>query len=65
MDDRTVLVRIKGKVQGVGYRAWCIEAAQAFDLSGWVRNRIDGTVEAAFSGPSDAVRLMLDQVTDP
>jgi acylphosphatase len=52
-------VRISGKVQGVWYRAWTVEQAEARDLDGWVRNRQDGTVEALFVGPADKVDDMI------
>jgi len=52
-------VRIKGRVQGVGYRAWTAREAQSRGLDGWVRNRRDGTVEALFAGDADAVRHMV------
>lgn len=58
-DVRTVRVRIAGRVQGVGYRYWTERVAGELGLSGWVRNRRDGTVEALFSGPPDAVAEML------
>ncbi|MGE4221497.1 MAG: acylphosphatase [Alphaproteobacteria bacterium] len=51
---------IHGRVQGVGYRDWTRRRAEAADLSGWVRNRREGTVEAVFAGAEDAVRTMLD-----
>ena len=44
-------VTIRGRVQGVGYRAWVEHQATAHDLEGWVRNRRDGSVEALFAGP--------------
>jgi len=50
---RRVLVR--GRVQGVGFRAFVEYAASARALEGWVRNRRDGSVEAVFAGPSAAV----------
>lgn len=53
-------VAIRGRVQGVGYRAWTIGRAQALGLLGWVRNRRDGSVEAVFKGHEDKVVLMLD-----
>ncbi len=56
---RTVHVRIEGRVQAVGFRAWVEDEARALHLDGWVRNRRDGTVEAVFGGHSDAVAEML------
>jgi acylphosphatase len=50
---------IRGRVQGVWYRGWTVERAGRLGLSGWVRNRSNGTVEAVFAGPADAVEEML------
>lgn len=50
---------ISGRVQGVWYRAWTLKEASKLGLSGWVRNRTDGTVEALFSGPAPTVDAML------
>jgi acylphosphatase len=52
-------VTIKGRVQGVGYRAWVEHRARAHALEGWVRNRRDGSVEALFGGPAEAVADMV------
>ncbi len=52
-------VTIRGRVQGVGYRAWTADVARRKGLAGWVRNRRDGTVEAVFSGPEEVVAEML------
>lgn len=51
---------IKGRVQGVGYRAWTLRRAQELGLLGWVRNRRDGSVEAVFKGDEDKVVQMLE-----
>lgn len=59
-DPLTVHVQIEGRVQGVGYRAWCADEAQLRELSGWVRNLKGGAVEAVISGPADTVVDMLD-----
>jgi acylphosphatase len=50
MNKITVRVRITGRVQGVCYRSWTVEYATSLGLSGWVRNRIDGSVEAILYG---------------
>ena len=47
------LIVIRGRVQGVGYRAWTEYTALERGLQGWVRNRADGSVEALFVGPVD------------
>lgn len=56
---RTVHVHIEGRVQGVGFRAWTQSMARDLKLTGWVRNRHDGAVEAVFQGAPDAVSKML------
>ena len=58
-DNRSVLVRISGRVQGVGFRDWTQRKAAALGLSGWVRNLAGGEVEALFSGSADTVDAML------
>jgi acylphosphatase len=52
-------VTIRGRVQGVGYRAWVAHTAEGLGLEGWVRNRRDGSVEAVFAGPADVVTEMV------
>ena len=56
---RTVRVRIEGRVQGVGYRAWVESTARTMALTGWVRNRRDRTVEITLQGPANQVDEML------
>lgn len=59
-------VHISGRVQGVGYRAWLQKKAQASGLSGWVRNRLDGSVEALLIGAkSDVEHVISDAQTGP
>ncbi|MEZ5667011.1 MAG: acylphosphatase [Alphaproteobacteria bacterium] len=61
MTDRQAwLLRIAGRVQGVGFRAWIVREAVRRELDGWVRNRRDGTVEALFAGPAAAVAAMIE-----
>lgn len=57
---KSVIVRIEGRVQGVWYRGWTVDEATRRNLQGWVRNRADGSVEAQFAGPKDAVDAMLE-----
>ncbi len=59
MADKRIQVIIRGRVQGVGFRASCQHAAVALGLTGWVRNRWDGAVEALFEGPEAKVDAML------
>ena len=58
MERKIVRVTIKGRVQGVGFRAWTEMEASARGISGWVRNRFNGDVEAVFAGPADAVEAL-------
>jgi acylphosphatase len=52
-------LRISGRVQGVGYRYALRREALANDVTGWVRNRRDGTVEAVLQGAPAAVDAVL------
>lgn len=54
-------VVIRGRVQGVGYRQWTAFEAGRAGLSGFVRNRIDGSVEALFAGSTEEVAAMIDR----
>lgn len=57
-------VVIAGRVQGVGFRFWVEMEAVSRGLSGWVRNRRDGSVEAVFWGEEAAVGAMLEACRD-
>lgn len=60
-EETAARVVVRGKVQQVGYRMWTVAKAREMDLRGWVRNRADGTVEALFIGPPDAVDAMAEK----
>lgn len=51
-------LRITGRVQGVGYRYALRDEAERGGLTGWVRNRFDGSVEALVQGPAEAVAVL-------
>ena len=51
---------IEGRVQGVCFRMATQKTAQRIGVTGWVRNKSDGTVEAVFEGDQDAVESVLD-----
>lgn len=57
---KTTHVIVEGRVQGVFYRDYTHRQALQFNLSGWVRNKRDGTVEAIFMGAENNVQSMLD-----
>ncbi|MCH8556356.1 MAG: acylphosphatase [Balneolia bacterium] len=53
-------VKISGRVQGVGFRYFVYRHALKNDITGWVRNREDGSVEARFEGPKEKVEDIID-----
>ena len=56
----TWLARVRGRVQGVGYRESCVDAAISLNVTGWVRNRADGSVEAMLQGAPAQLAAMRD-----
>ena len=60
MPERVVHVVIAGLVQGVGFRRSLCQEAAHLGLTGWVRNRADGTVEALAWGDARAVARLLE-----
>lgn len=60
MDDKTCArVIISGRVQGVFFRMTTKKTADRLGITGWVKNRADGTVEALFQGDTESVDHML------
>jgi len=65
MTETGVIVRnvlVEGHVQGVGYREFIRRAALRLNVSGWVRNRSDGAVEALIFGPAAAVEALIAEM---
>ncbi|WP_353987786.1 acylphosphatase [Ruicaihuangia caeni] len=61
---RRVHVLVRGDVQGVGYRFTMQSVARDSDVTGWVRNRRDGTVEAEVQGDSQHVDRVLEWMSE-
>lgn len=55
----TCQILVRGGVQGVGYRDAMVDAARRLGVRGWVRNRVDGSVEAIANGPPAAVEALV------
>jgi acylphosphatase len=55
-------ILVSGRVQGVCYRAFAQEEAEALGLCGWVRNLPDGRVQAEVEGPRAWVEQLLDRL---
>jgi acylphosphatase len=60
----TRLVRVRGRVQGVGYRYACVQQARVLGVTGWVRNRMDDSVEAMLQGTPEQLQRMCDWMRD-
>jgi len=62
--DVIFAVMIRGRVQGIGYRAWAEVTALELGVEGWVRNRRDGAVEAVLAGSEEVVLTMIELCRD-
>jgi acylphosphatase len=60
MADVTYRLKIGGRVQGVFYRGSMVSQAKALGLRGWVRNRLDGSVEAVVQGEAHVVNRLVE-----
>ncbi len=57
---KEVLIKIKGRVQGVGFRYWAINTAKEIGgISGWVHNEADGSVEISMRGEEEKIDAMI------
>lgn len=56
---RTVRLVARGRVQGVGYRFAAVREAERLAITGWVRNRADGSVEMLAQGRAEAIDALL------
>jgi acylphosphatase len=54
-------LRIRGGVQKIGFRVWVEREALTLGLKGWVRNRLDGSVEVLVAGPPEVVTRMVER----
>ncbi|MFM0259763.1 acylphosphatase [Paraburkholderia sediminicola] len=60
----TRLVQVRGQVQGIGYREACVRQATALGVTGWVRNRMDGSVEAMLQGSPEQLANMSSRLSE-
>ncbi len=59
MEHSAVHLVVVGRVQGVAFRAYAVDEATRLGLTGWIRNRMDGTVEAQAEGRPEAVQAFV------
>ena len=55
-------IKISGRVQGVGFRAFTRRSAQKNSVTGWVKNLFDGRVQAVLEGEADQVGLVIEKL---
>ncbi|MBX3728407.1 MAG: acylphosphatase [Candidatus Sumerlaeia bacterium] len=59
-ESRALQAVVRGRVQGVGFRAFVVREAEQFGLTGWVRNLRDGGVEVWAEGPAEDLERLLE-----
>ena len=64
MEQTAQKVVFRGRVQGVGFRYTTCRIADKYSLTGFVRNRPDGTVEALMQGPATQIDLCISEIKD-
>ena len=62
MSQAALRVRVRGRVQGVFFRAWTRQQAELLGVAGWVRNAFDGSVEAHLEGEQSAVQQLVQRL---
>ncbi len=62
LDLKRVSIGVFGRVQGVGFRYFVRERAESYGLSGWVRNRSDGSVEIEAQGHGSDVERFISEI---
>ncbi|WP_297639409.1 acylphosphatase [uncultured Clostridium sp.] len=58
-----ILINVVGKVQGVGFRYFCLNLALKYDLVGYAKNLDDGSVDILIQGNVDKIQVFLSQVS--
>lgn len=58
------VIKVHGKVQGVGYRFYATRVARRLGLKGWIRNLRDGTVDAVVEGEPDAIDEWIEEIRE-
>ncbi len=59
---QSVQLSVSGRVQGVGFRWTTIQLARENNLTGWVKNELDGTVSIVAQGPSEQLKAFIEQI---
>ena len=64
MSEKAIHIIVHGIVQGVGFRFFVRDQSRQYDITGWVRNRADGTVEIFAEGEEDNLKKFLVRVRE-